>query len=113
MIAQTINKEIQNEIISRNINWFNRVGLAWRTLLHSGNRVVNMNLAQEWDIVRATKGVSFVSVAKKLNCNRKTLYSMLNSSNPTISTLDKLAAGFGVDYLDVIKSARDRVNETN
>ena len=67
-----------------------------------------MELNIEWDILRATQGVSWVSIAKKLNCNRKTLYSMVNSTNPTLSTLIKLGGAFDVDYLDVVRSARDK-----
>ena len=71
---------------------------------------VTMKLNIEWDILRATQGVSWVSIAKKLNCSRKTLYSMVNSTNPTLSTLIKLGGAFGVDYLDVVRLARDKAD---
>lgn len=68
-----------------------------------------MNLSIEWDIARATMGVSWLQIAKDLNCNRKTLYSMVNSKNPTLSTLEKLGSALNVDYCDVIKSAENKV----
>lgn len=67
-----------------------------------------MKLNIEWDIIRASKGVSWVSIAKKMDCNRKSLYTMVNSSNPTLKTLSRLGEALGVDYLDVVKAARDK-----
>jgi DNA-binding phage protein len=77
----------------------------------TGVRKMKLNI--EWDIIRASKGVSWVAVAKKINCNRKTLYTMVNSSNPTVKTLEKLGAALDVDYLDVVRAARDKQEKSN
>ena len=67
-----------------------------------------MNLSREWDILRVSTGVSWVSIAKKMNCNRKTLYGMVNSKNPTINTLTALGEAFDVNYISVLRSAAER-----
>ncbi len=67
-----------------------------------------MNLSTEWNMIRIAKNESWLSVAKRLDCGRKTLYSMINSNNPTVGTLEKLGFALDVDYIDVLNSAKIR-----
>lgn len=64
-----------------------------------------MKLKNEWEIARIRKGVSWLDVAKELNVNRRTLYSMINSGNPTLKTLKALGGALGVNYADIVSAA--------
>ena len=61
-----------------------------------------------WEVLRAEKETSWLAIAKKMNVNRKTLYSMINSKNPTLSTMFKLADAFDVKLSEVIKTIEEK-----
>lgn len=66
-----------------------------------------MNIKTQWEILRIKQGVSWLSIAKKMNVNRKTLYSMVNSNNPTIDTIVRLSKAFNTSASSVIKEVEN------
>lgn len=66
-----------------------------------------MEISERIRLIMKTKGVTGKGLAEKMGVNRSTLVNNIDAKNPTMSTLEPIAAALGVEVWELFISREE------